>query len=136
MTAPRTDERPGAVRLVPTDGPAAAARTAGPSRRGADDRPTLREALGDVLQDLRHRAGRTQRQVAARSRVSLPYLSEIERGRKEASSEVLSALCDALEVSLPDVLDLTARRLSVVSAPVPVGSDQPAGGGAAQLRAA
>jgi transcriptional regulator with XRE-family HTH domain len=64
----------------------------------------LRQSLGDVLRRNRKRQSRTLRDVAATARVSLGYLSEVERGRKEASSELLASICDALEVPLADVL--------------------------------
>jgi transcriptional regulator with XRE-family HTH domain len=64
----------------------------------------LREVLGDVLRRARTKQGRTLRQVSDSARVSLGYLSEVERGRKEASSELLSAICDALDVSLSQLL--------------------------------
>jgi len=64
----------------------------------------FRRLLGEVLRRHRQRQGRTLRDVAAAARVSLGYLSEVERGVKEASSELLSAVCDALDVSLADVL--------------------------------
>jgi transcriptional regulator with XRE-family HTH domain len=64
----------------------------------------LREVLGDVLRRARTKQGRTLRQVSDSARVSLGYLSEVERGRKEASSELLSAICDALEVPLSQLL--------------------------------
>jgi transcriptional regulator with XRE-family HTH domain len=64
----------------------------------------FRRLLGEVLRRHRLRQGRTLRDVAAAARVSLGYLSEVERGLKEASSELLTAVCDALEVSLADVL--------------------------------
>jgi transcriptional regulator with XRE-family HTH domain len=63
----------------------------------------LRQLLGDVLRRLRIRQGRTLREVSASARVSLGYLSEVERGRKEASSELLSAICAALETPLSQV---------------------------------
>jgi len=56
----------------------------------------LRQLLGDVLRRLRLRQGRTLREVSASARVSLGYLSEVERGQKEASSELLAAICGAL----------------------------------------
>jgi transcriptional regulator with XRE-family HTH domain len=59
----------------------------------------LREVLGDVLRRARTKQGRTLRQVSDSARVSLGYLSEVERGRKEASSELLSAICDALALA-------------------------------------
>jgi transcriptional regulator with XRE-family HTH domain len=64
----------------------------------------LREVLGDVLRRARTKQGRTLRQVSNTARVSLGYLSEVERGRKEASSELLSAICDALDVPLSQLL--------------------------------
>ncbi len=64
----------------------------------------LREVIGDVLRNARTEQGRTLRQVSDAARVSLGYLSEVERGRKEASSELLSAICDALDVPLSRVL--------------------------------
>jgi len=74
----------------------------------------LRQLLGDVLRRLRIRQGRTLREVSASARVSLGYLSEVERGRKEASSELLSAICAALDVPLSQLLveagDQLARR--------------------------
>lgn len=82
----------------------------------------FRRLLGEVLRRHRQHQGRTLRDVAAVARVSLGYLSEVERGVKEASSELLTAVCDALGVSLADVLrevsdDLVAierRRLRPV----------------------
>jgi XRE family transcriptional regulator, stress-response regulator len=63
----------------------------------------LRQLLGDVLRRLRVRQGRTLREVSASARVSLGYLSEVERGRKEASSELLAAICTALDTPLSQV---------------------------------
>lgn len=77
--------------------------------------PRLREVIGDVLRDERHAQGRTLADVAERAAVSLPYLSEVERGRKDASSEVLGAICAALELPLPTLLDRAARRLSATA---------------------
>jgi transcriptional regulator with XRE-family HTH domain len=64
----------------------------------------LRRMLGDVLRRHRLRQSRTLRDVSVAAGVSLGYLSEVERGRKEASSELLAAICGALDVSLADVL--------------------------------
>jgi transcriptional regulator with XRE-family HTH domain len=64
----------------------------------------LRQLLGDALRHARLRQQRTLREVSAAARVSLGYLSEVERGQKEASSELLSSICDALDVRLADVL--------------------------------
>jgi transcriptional regulator with XRE-family HTH domain len=63
----------------------------------------LRHLLGDVLRRLRMRQGRTLREVSASARVSLGYLSEVERGQKEASSELLAAICAALDTPLSQV---------------------------------
>jgi transcriptional regulator with XRE-family HTH domain len=67
-------------------------------------RALLREVIGDVLRRARTEQGRTLREVSDSARVSLGYLSEVERGRKEASSELLSAICGALDVPLSRVL--------------------------------
>jgi transcriptional regulator with XRE-family HTH domain len=64
----------------------------------------LRHLLGDALRRLRLRQGRTLREVSASARVSLGYLSEVERGQKEASSELLAAICSALGIPLSQVL--------------------------------
>ncbi|GAB91965.1 helix-turn-helix domain-containing protein [Gordonia rhizosphera] len=64
----------------------------------------LREALGDSLRRARTAQGRTLREVSTDARVSLGYLSEVERGQKEASSELLAAICDALDVEIADLL--------------------------------
>ncbi|WP_279106905.1 helix-turn-helix domain-containing protein [Gordonia paraffinivorans] len=64
----------------------------------------LREALGESLRRVRTQQGRTLREVSTGARVSLGYLSEVERGQKEASSELLAAICDALDVEIADLL--------------------------------
>lgn len=71
----------------------------------------MREMLGQTLRELRRREARTLRQVSAEARVSLGYLSEVERGQKEASSELLNAICGALGVSLSEVLRLVSDRV-------------------------
>ena len=91
----------------------------GPGGRDRRPRPLLRTMLGDVLRRARREQGRTLADVARAAKVSMPYLSEVERGRKEASSEVLAAICDALRIELSDVLvevghDLVDRRAQVV----------------------
>lgn len=75
-------------------------------------RPLLRTTLGQVLRRTRRDQGRTLADVAGTANVSMQYLSELERGRKEASSEVLAAICDALDVELPDVLTEVGRELA------------------------
>jgi transcriptional regulator with XRE-family HTH domain len=75
--------------------------------------PLLRDLIGAVLRRRRLSQGRTLRDVAREAQVSMPYLSELERGRKEASSEVLAAICRALGLSLDELLDevvVEARR--------------------------
>ena len=64
----------------------------------------LRTFVGATLRQARLAQGRTLREVSAAARVSLGYLSEVERGQKEASSELLAAICAALDLSLADVL--------------------------------
>jgi transcriptional regulator with XRE-family HTH domain len=71
---------------------------------GRRQRPLLREFVGDVLRRHRLRQRRTLADVAGSARVSTQYLSEVERGRKEASSEVLAAVCTALRIDLSDLL--------------------------------
>ena len=78
--------------------------TIDPSKRRRTQRPLLRRVLGDGLRRTRLEQGRTLADVAAAARVSMQYLSELERGRKEASSEILDALCDALDVDLANLL--------------------------------
>jgi transcriptional regulator with XRE-family HTH domain len=73
----------------------------------------LREVIGDVLRRARTSQGRTLREVSDSARVSLGYLSEVERGRKEASSELLTAICGALDVPLSEVLTDAGERMAV-----------------------
>ena len=79
----------------------------------------FRRLLGDVLRAQRMRRGMTLREVSAEARVSLGYISEIERGQKEASSELLASLCSALDlplsVMLREVSDLVALEESLTS---------------------
>lgn len=74
----------------------------------------LRRLVGEVLRRHRLRQSRTLREVSAAARVSLGYLSEVERGRKEASSELLAAICAALDVSLADVLREVSEDLAAI----------------------
>lgn len=73
----------------------------------------LRRELGDVLRDTRQSQGKTLREISAQARVSLGYLSEIERGQKEASSELLSSVADALEVPLWSLLREVSDRIAL-----------------------
>ena len=80
------------------------------------DRPVLmREALGEALRELRTAEKLTLREVSAQARVSLGYLSEIERGQKEASSELLNAICGALGVPLSSLLRLVSDHIDARS---------------------
>jgi transcriptional regulator with XRE-family HTH domain len=81
----------------------------GPRRR--PPRPLARTMIGDVLRRTRRAQGRTLADVAEQAKVSLPYLSELERGLKEGSSEVLAAICDALDIELADLLVQAGRDL-------------------------
>jgi transcriptional regulator with XRE-family HTH domain len=73
----------------------------------------LRRELGDELRRRRLRQGRTLREVSSSARVSLGYLSEVERGQKEASSELLGSICDALDLKLSDLLRDVADHVEV-----------------------
>jgi transcriptional regulator with XRE-family HTH domain len=73
-------------------------------KRKENEMTLLREAIGDSLRRSRIAQSRTLREVSTSARVSLGYLSEVERGRKEASSELLAAICQALDVPLSEVL--------------------------------
>jgi len=77
----------------------------------------LRDAVGETLRDARNRQNRTLRDVSTAANVSLGYLSEVERGRKEASSELLASICDALELELSDFLDSVSRTMRTDSLP-------------------
>lgn len=76
----------------------------------------IRQEIGDVLRDFRTQKGQTLRQVAARANVALGYLSEVERGQKEASSEILASLAEALEVPVSLILREVSDRLALVEA--------------------
>ncbi|WOQ18464.1 helix-turn-helix transcriptional regulator [Raineyella sp. W15-4] len=77
-------------------------------------RPALmREHLGAALRSERVTQGKTLRDVSRRAGVSLGYLSEVERGQKEASSELLAAICGALNVPMSHVIGDVAERMAV-----------------------
>jgi transcriptional regulator with XRE-family HTH domain len=76
----------------------------------------FRRLLGEVLRSQRMRQGRTLRELSAEARVSLGYISEIERGQKEASSELLGALCAALDVPLSEVLSEVSDAVALEEA--------------------
>jgi DNA-binding Xre family transcriptional regulator len=81
----------------------------------------LRTLLGDALRETRLRQQRTLKEVSQAAKVSLGYLSEVERGQKEASSELLASICQALGVRLSDVLRRVSDDLAVLEPhPLPV----------------
>ncbi len=103
----------------------------------------LRQVVGETLRGLRLRQRRTLREVSSKARVSLGYLSEVERGQKEPSSELLAAICAALDVELSelfaDVSDQLRRDEKLVAGtrvaasaagrlPAPAGVDGPGTG--------
>jgi transcriptional regulator with XRE-family HTH domain len=76
----------------------------------------LRRVVGEQLRRLRQDQGRTLRDVSSAARVSLGYLSEIERGQKEPSSELLAAICTALDVPLSILLRSVSDEVAAVEA--------------------
>ncbi|PZG89840.1 transcriptional regulator [Streptomyces sp. NTH33] len=114
---------PDQVRVVPLRPPAARPVTARPvsdrpaagSPAAAPREPLWRDLVGDVLRRERRAQERTLQDVADAARISMPYLSEIERGRKEASSEVLAAAAQALGLGLGDLLSLAQGELARVT---------------------
>lgn len=76
----------------------------------------IRKVMGETLRELRMAAGLTLREVSVNAMVSLGYLSEIERGHKEASSEVLFAIAQALDVSLSDLMIAIGGKLAILEA--------------------
>ena len=110
---PRATTRP--VRSAPRN----SVRPGGPTGyRGNVDAPKrenvlLRREIGEVLRRVRQHQGRTLREVSSQARVSLGYLSEVERGQKEASSELLGSICQALNVPLSVVLRDVSDRIAL-----------------------
>ena len=90
----------------------------GPGGRRPRPRPLLRTLVGEVLRRNRQEQRRTLADVARDACVSVPYLSEVERGRKEPSSEVLAAVCASLRIELSDLLAEVGRDLAKDRAPV------------------
>jgi len=74
----------------------------------------VRQEIGEVLRDVRLQKGRTLRQVASRASVALGYLSEVERGQKEASSEILASVADALDTPISLIMREVGDRLAVL----------------------
>ncbi len=85
----------------------------------------MRHEIGDVLRDFRQQQGATLRQISSRASVALGYLSEVERGQKEASSEILAAIAEALDTPLSVILHEVSDRLSVFEQIVPSSSKVP-----------
>ncbi|MGW8377337.1 helix-turn-helix transcriptional regulator [Streptomyces sp. ODS28] len=83
----------------------------------------LRRLLGDVLRRQRQRQGRTLREVSSSARVSLGYLSEVERGQKEASSELLSSICEALDVRMSELMREVSDELALAELAESAASD-------------
>ncbi len=83
----------------------------GPTEAPGPAEPRLRDVIGDVLRDERREQERTLADVAEQAAVSLPYLSEVERGTKEVSSDLLAAICDALDLPLDVLLERSVQRL-------------------------
>lgn len=77
----------------------------------------LRELVGETLRSARMAQGKTLRQVSASARVSLGYLSEVERGQKEASSELLAAICGSLDLPLSTLLSVMSERCAELEVP-------------------
>lgn len=74
----------------------------------------VRQELGDVLRDFRLQKAMTLRQVASRASVALGYLSEVERGQKEASSEILASVAEALDTPVSVIMREVGDRLAVI----------------------
>ncbi|MFF3071360.1 helix-turn-helix domain-containing protein [Kitasatospora sp. NPDC057936] len=107
------------IPLRPKTAPAGSGRAAGAPQRPAaapqpsePKEPLWRDLVGDVLRRERLAQDRTLKDVADEARISMPYLSELERGRKEASSEVLAAAARALGLGLGDLLSLAQEDLA------------------------
>jgi len=74
----------------------------------------VRQEIGDVLRDVRLQKGRTLRQVASKASVALGYLSEVERGQKEASSEILASVAEALDTPISVIMREVGDRLAII----------------------
>jgi len=74
----------------------------------------VRQEIGDVLRDFRLQKAMTLRQVASRASVALGYLSEVERGQKEASSEILASVAEALDTPISVIMHEVGDRIAVL----------------------
>ncbi|MDH6220905.1 helix-turn-helix domain-containing protein [Streptomyces pseudovenezuelae] len=115
-----SSQAPNEARVIPLR-PARPANSPAPGRAPgapvapvapAPREPLWRDLVGDVLRRERLAQERTLKDVADAARISMPYLSEVERGRKEASSEVLAAAANALGLGLGDLLSLAHGELT------------------------
>ncbi|MFD4656233.1 helix-turn-helix domain-containing protein [Kitasatospora sp. NPDC058444] len=100
------------IPLRPHASPPASDEQSRTPRTPARREPLWRDVVGDVLRRERLAQERTLKDVAEAARISMPYLSELERGRKEASSEVLAAAARALGLGLADLLSLAQDELA------------------------
>jgi len=80
----------------------------------------LRELLGESLREERVAQGKTLREVSKGARVSLGYLSEVERGQKVASSELLGSICAALDLPLSVVLNVVSEKMAMYERVTPL----------------
>ncbi|WP_331852812.1 helix-turn-helix domain-containing protein [Actinomyces howellii] len=96
------------MRAASVAGPGAAVETT-----SKQETVLLRREIGEVLRSVRQHQGRTLREVSSQARVSLGYLSEVERGQKEASSELLASICQALDAPLSAVLREVSDRIAL-----------------------
>ncbi|MEU3086049.1 helix-turn-helix domain-containing protein [Streptomyces massasporeus] len=120
-----TNQLPNEARVIPlrphgARPPGAPPRQAQPAPAAKE--PLWRDLVGDVLRRERLAQERTLKDVADEARISMPYLSEVERGRKEASSEVLAAAAHALGLGLGDLLTRAQGELTRVASRYPAGS--------------
>ncbi|MFJ9626695.1 helix-turn-helix domain-containing protein [Streptomyces sp. NPDC101175] len=116
-----SNQAPNQARVIPLRPHTSAPRTSAPHAPAphrpepappAPKEPLWRDLVGDVLRRERRAQERTLKDVADAARISVPYLSEVERGRKEASSEVLAAAAHALGLDLGDLLSLTRNEFT------------------------
>lgn len=122
-----SSQAPNQARVIPLRRPQGARPATSPPPRQAPPAPTPREPLwrdlvGDVLRRERLDQERTLKDVADAARISMPYLSEVERGRKEASSEVLAAAAHALGLGLGDLLSRAQGELVRLTSRTAAGS--------------
>jgi transcriptional regulator with XRE-family HTH domain len=106
---------PSQARVIPLRSPAAPVAPVEVPPARPEREPLWRHIVGDVLRRERLAQQRRLKDVAEAARISMPYLSEIERGRKEASSEVLAAAAHALGLGLADLLSLAQQELADIA---------------------